>query len=385
MFRTIREIDGNYKKLNTSSNAKSGGRNAVTVQSVTKIFDSGSDSVTALDDVSLEILENEFFTLLGPSGCGKTTLLRLIAGFEHPDSGHIQLYEKDITFLPPYERPVNTVFQSYALFPHMTVAQNVSFGLEMLRKPKAQIKDTVDSILRLVRMDELADRRTSEISGGQQQRVALARALAPRPKVLLLDESLSALDYKLRQDMQLELKRLQHETGITFIFVTHDQEEALTMSDRLAVMNQGKVLQVGVPSEIYNFPRERFVAEFIGDSNFLEAEVLSVNDSKARLRFTSGSEMEIPARSTTVAGRSVTIAVRPEQATLIDSGSDCLLFGTIRNMVYLGTHTHYIVELPDGPEFTAHVQNLRGHESRFDIGDSVGISVDAATMQVLKD
>ncbi len=371
--------------MNTSSNAQSGSRTAVSVQSVTKIFDSGSDLVTALDDVSLEIRENEFFTLLGPSGCGKTTLLRLIAGFEHPDSGHIQLYEKDITFLPPYERPVNTVFQSYALFPHMTVAQNVSFGLEMLRKPKAQIKDTVDSILRLVRMDELADRRTSEISGGQQQRVALARALAPRPKVLLLDESLSALDYKLRQDMQLELKRLQHETGITFIFVTHDQEEALTMSDRLAVMNEGKVLQVGVPSEIYNFPRERFVAEFIGDSNFLEAEVLSVNDSKARLRFTSGSEMDIPARSTTVAGRSVTIAVRPEQATLIDSGLDGLLFGTIRNMVYLGTHTHYIVELPEGPEFTAHVQNLRGHESRFEIGDSVGISVDASTMQVLKD
>ena len=371
--------------MNTSSSAQSGGRNAVMVQSVTKIFDSGNDSVTALDDVSLEIRENEFFTLLGPSGCGKTTLLRLIAGFEHPDSGQIQLYERDITFLPPYERPVNTVFQNYALFPHMTVAQNVSFGLEMLRKPKAQIKDTVDSILRLVRMDELADRRTSEISGGQQQRVALARALAPRPKVLLLDEPLSALDYKLRQDMQLELKRLQHETGITFIFVTHDQEEALTMSDRLAVMSEGKVLQVGVPSEIYNFPRERFVAEFIGDSNFLEAEVLSVSNSKARLRFTSGSEMEIPARSITVAGRSVTIAVRPEQATLIDSGADCLLLGTIRNTVYLGTHTHYIVELPDGLEFTAHVQNLRGHEAGFDIGDSVGISVDASIMHVLKD
>ena len=371
--------------MNTSSSAQSGGRNAVMVQSVTKIFDSGSDSVTALDDVSLEIRENEFFTLLGPSGCGKTTLLRLIAGFEHPDSGQIQLYERDITFLPPYERPVNTVFQNYALFPHMTVAQNVSFGLEMLRKPKAQIKDTVDSILRLVRMDELADRRTSEISGGQQQRVALARALAPRPKVLLLDEPLSALDYKLRQDMQLELKRLQHETGITFIFVTHDQEEALTMSDRLAVMSEGKVLQVGVPSEIYNFPRERFVAEFIGDSNFLEAEVLSISNSKARLRFTSGSEMEIPARSITVAGRSVTIAVRPEQATLIDSGADCLLLGTIRNTVYLGTHTHYIVELPDGLEFTAHVQNLRGHEARFDIGDSVGISVDASIIHVLKD
>ena len=185
--------------------------------------------------------------------------------------------------------------------------------------------------------------------------------------------------------MQLELKRLQHETGVTFIFVTHDQEEALTMSNRLAVMNEGKVLQVGVPSEIYNFPGERFVAELIGDSNILKAEVLSVNNLKARLCFTSGSEMEIPARSTTVAGRSFTIAVRPEQATLIDSRADCLLLGTMRNTVYLGTYTHYIVELPDGLEFTAHVQNLRGHESRFDIGDSVGISVDVFTLQVLKD
>ena len=191
---------------------------AVEIDSATKIFESETSSVTALDNVSLKIRENEFFTLLGPSGCGKTTLLRLIAGFEHPTDGRIRLYQEDITFLPPYTRPVNTVFQNYALFPHMTVRQNVSFGLEMLKRPKDEIAKTVDEVLNLVRMEALGDRQTSDISGGQQQRVALARALAPKPKVLLLDESLSALDYKLRQDMQIELKRLQHETGITFVF-----------------------------------------------------------------------------------------------------------------------------------------------------------------------
>ena len=358
---------------------------AVTVNATTKIFGEGDDSVVALEDVSLEIKENEFFTLLGPSGCGKTTLLRLIAGFEHPTSGNILLYDQDITFLPPYQRPVNTVFQNYALFPHMTVSQNVSFGLEMLGRAKSEIKETVDSVLNLVRMEELANRRTSEISGGQQQRVALARALAPRPKVLLLDESLSALDYKLRQDMQLELKRLQHETGITFIFVTHDQEEALTMSDRLAVMDEGRVLQVGGPSEIYNYPKERFVAEFIGDSNFLEADVTSVNERLVRIRFYTGKDFEVPAFRDTRVGAHVTVAVRPEQATLSNSLDAATFTGVIKNMVYLGTHTHYIIELSNGSEFTAHIQNLRGHERQFEIGGVVGIALDPTTIQVLKD
>ena len=358
---------------------------AVTVHETTKVFGSGDDSVAALKNVNLEIQENEFFTLLGPSGCGKTTLLRLIAGFEHPTSGNIRLYDEDITFLPPYQRPVNTVFQNYALFPHMTVRQNVSFGLEMLRKPKSEISATVDSVLKLVRMEELANRKTSDISGGQQQRVALARALAPRPKVLLLDESLSALDYKLRQDMQLELKRLQHETGITFIFVTHDQEEALTMSDRLAVINEGRVLQVGGPSEIYNFPKERFVAEFIGDSNFLDAEVVSVGEQSARIRFYTGGEFDIPQILDMQVGSNVAAAVRPEQATISNSHEDATLTGVVRNMVYLGTHTHYVIELSNGSEFTAHIQNLRGHEKRFELGGTVGITLDSTTMQILKD
>ena len=233
--------------------------------------------MTALDTVSVGIRENEFFTLLGPSGCGKTTLLRLIAGFEFPTDGQILLHGEDIALLPPFKRPVNTVFQSYALFPHMTVAQNIGFGLEMLGKPRAEIDARTRDMLKLVRMEELAKRQTSQISGGQQQRVALARALAPQPKVLLLDEPLSALDYKLRKEMQIELKQLQHETGITFIFVTHDQEEALTMSDRMAVMSAGKILQVGSPRDIYDRPAERFVADFIGETNFLPADVIGVS------------------------------------------------------------------------------------------------------------
>ena len=226
-------------------------RPAVEAKGVTRIFrGTGQDQVRALDNVSVAIRENEFFTLLGPSGCGKTTLLRLIAGFDYPTDGEILLYGQDIAPLPPFKRPVNTVFQSYALFPHMTVADNIGFGLKMLGRPKAEIEARVDAMLKLVHMQALKNRRTSQISGGQQQRVALARALAPQPKVLLLDEPLSALDYKLRKEMQIELKRLQHETGITFIFVTHDQEEALTMSDRIAVMSAGNLLQVGTPWDV---------------------------------------------------------------------------------------------------------------------------------------
>ncbi len=244
---------------------------AVEARNVVKTFGQGGAAVRALDDVSIEIRRGEFFTLLGPSGCGKTTLLRLIAGFDMPTGGSILLEGEDITYLPPNQRPVNTVFQSYALFPHLTVAQNIAFGLEMQGRPKAEVKATVERMLALVKLEALAGRKTSQLSGGQQQRVALARALAPAPKVLLLDEPLSALDLKLRKDMQIELKRLQTETGITFVFVTHDQEEALTMSDRIGVMSAGKLQQVGSPREIYNRPVNRFVASFIGETNFLPA------------------------------------------------------------------------------------------------------------------
>ncbi|MEK9757224.1 MAG: ABC transporter ATP-binding protein, partial [Paracoccaceae bacterium] len=236
----------------------------------------------ALKKINLAIEDNEFFTLLGPSGCGKTTLLRMIAGFEDVSEGEIFLFGQEIDRLPPHKRPVNTVFQNYALFPHMNVRENVAFGLEMLGKPKSEALGRADEMLDLVQLTEFAARKPAQLSGGQQQRVALARALAPQPKVLLLDEPLSALDLKLRKAMQLELKQLQRETGITFIFVTHDQEEALTMSDRIAVMSNGELQQLGAARDIYERPRNRFVADFIGDTNLLEVEVTAVRGPVAQ-------------------------------------------------------------------------------------------------------
>ncbi|HEX9741214.1 MAG TPA: ABC transporter ATP-binding protein [Nitrospiraceae bacterium] len=340
----------------------------------------------ALDDVSVVVRENEFFTLLGPSGCGKTTFLRLIAGLDQPTSGTILLENQDILHLPPYHRSVNTVFQSYALFPHMTVAQNIGFGLEMLGRPKAEVRETVGAMLKLVRMAELRDRRTDQISGGQQQRVALARALAPRPKVLLLDEPLSALDYKLRKDMQIELKRLQHEIGITFIFVTHDQDEALTMSDRLAVMNLGRILQVGTPRQVYDHPAERFVADFIGDTNFLSADVVSVDGRSAPVRLASGREIRADLPEGMRPSGRVTVAIRPEHASLVaQPGADCDLEGVLENIVYFGTDTHYHVRLADGSAFVVRSQNLRDRAETFRTKQPVGIAFKSDAVQVLRD
>jgi spermidine/putrescine transport system ATP-binding protein len=361
------------------------GEPAIQAKNVTKVFQSaGNDEVRALDNVSVTIRENEFFTLLGPSGCGKTTLLRLIAGFDFPTQGEILLYGQDIAPLPPYKRPVNTVFQNYALFPHMTVAQNIGFGLEMLGKPKAEIETRTAQMLRLVRMEELKNRRTSQISGGQQQRVALARALAPSPKVLLLDEPLSALDYKLRKDMQIELKRLQHETGITFIFVTHDQEEALTMSDRIAVMSKGKILQIGSPQEIYDHPSERFVANFIGETNFLEGNAGSANGGKAMVKLAAGPTLEASLPANLSPSGKVTIVVRPEHAQLTSEGAG-LLKGVLENVVYFGTDTHFYVRLDGGAEFMVRQQNSRTGAATFAPGARVGVAVSADAAQVLRD
>ena len=343
-----------YKKVEFD---KSNGA-AIYAERVSKTFGAGKDRVVALDDVTVAIEKNEFFTLLGPSGCGKTTLLRLIAGFDHPTSGIIMLQGRDISQLPPYQRSVNTVFQSYALFPHMTVAQNISFGLEMLGKPKRDMKKTVSNMLALVKMEELRNRRIDQLSGGQQQRVALARALAPQPQVLLLDEPLAALDYKLRKEMQVELKHLQHETGITFIFVTHDQEEALTMSDRIAVIAAGRILQIGTPRQIYNHPVERFVADFIGSTNFLSVEVLSVQGRQARLKLCSGIEVSVKLPAGMVPGSSVTAVVRPEYSRLIaDPDWKGDLKGVLENIVYFGTDTHYHICLPDATTFVTRSQN----------------------------
>ena len=323
----------------------------------------GEDGVRALDGVSVRIAPGEFFTLLGPSGCGKTTLLRAIAGFETPDRGRVRVGGRDVTGEPPHRRPVNTVFQSYTLFPHLTVAQNVAFGLEMLGRPRAEARARTERMLALVELEAMADRKPAQLSGGQQQRVALARALAPAPEVLLLDEPLSALDLKLRLAMRRELKRLQGETGITFVFVTHDQEEALTMSDRIAVMRDGRILQTGAPREIYEAPASRFVADFIGETNFITGRA-----EAGGVRLSTGDVLALPAP----ARGEVTLAVRPEQVRIGPPGEAGSLAATVTDAVYFGTDTHCHLALADGTPVVARMP------SRSDLpppgrGEAVGL------------
>ncbi|MDN5788302.1 ABC transporter ATP-binding protein [Pseudorhodobacter sp.] len=348
---------------------------AVEARNAVKAFGQGATAVKALDDVSVKIKKGEFFTLLGPSGCGKTTLLRLIAGFETPTSGQILLDGADITQLPPNKRPVNTVFQSYALFPHLTVAQNIAFGLEMQGRPKAEIKKTVARMLALVKLEPMADRKTSQLSGGQQQRVALARALAPAPKVLLLDEPLSALDLKLRKEMQIELKRLQMETGITFVFVTHDQEEALTMSDRIAVMSAGHIQQVGAPREIYTRPANRFVASFIGETNFLTGK----SDGEA-VQLDIGSKIAIKAPP-----GPVSLAIRPEQVRVVAANDPGALPATVGATVYFGTDTHLHLVMKDGSTLVARMQSPASGSGDLAKGTNVGVTFPDSALQLLGD
>ncbi len=351
---------------------------SVEARNAVKAFGQGASVVRALDDVSVQIRKGEFFTLLGPSGCGKTTLLRLIAGFEMPTSGYILLDGQDITDLAPNKRPVNTVFQSYALFPHLTVAQNIGFGLEMQGKPRAEVFSTTERMLALVKLEAMAGRKTSQLSGGQQQRVALARALAPQPKVLLLDEPLSALDLKLRKEMQVELKRLQLETGITFIFVTHDQEEALTMSDRIGVMQSGKIQQIGGPVDIYTRPVNRFVASFIGETNFLPATVQG-----GIVTLSSGDKITAGG----IDGRSgaVTVTMRPEQLRLTPPDEPGTLNATIASWVYFGTDTHCNLHLADGTEIVARLQSPASGDAGLIKGAKVGLRIADGAAQVLGD
>jgi putative spermidine/putrescine transport system ATP-binding protein len=296
--------------------------------------------VKAVDHLNLEIPDGEFFSLLGPSGSGKTTCLRLIAGFEQPTSGSILLHGQEMAGIPPYERDVNTVFQDYALFPHMTVGQNVGYGLMIKKVPKAERENRVDEMLHMVRLPDMANRKPSQLSGGQRQRVALARALINRPRVLLLDEPLGALDLKLRQQMQIELKGIQQTVGITFIFVTHDQEEALTMSDRLAVFNHGKIEQIGTPAEVYERPSTGFVAGFVGTSNLISGEVAE----------------KITRSANTFSIRPEKIRMNPpDTPTPADSYA---ALGTIRDVIYLGMHTRYLVQLDHGGDLTVVQQNL---------------------------
>ncbi|MCL6706435.1 ABC transporter ATP-binding protein [Pseudomonas sp. R2.Fl] len=360
-------------------------RAAIDIRGVSRLYGYGEYQVTALGGVFLKILENEFFTLLGPSGCGKTTLLRLIAGFDFPTTGEILLSGEDIAPLPPFKRPVNTVFQNYALFPHMTVAENIAFGLQMLGKPKSEVKARVDEMLDLVHMVPMRDRQVSQISGGQQQRVALARALAPKPRVLLLDEPLSALDYKLRKEMQIELKRVQAETGITFIFVTHDQEEALTMSDRIAVMSNGEVRQVGSPWDIYDRPADRFVADFIGETNFLEVEVVSAEGELAKVRLASGEVIPATFPEGLKPSGKVTIVIRPEHAEITESSEQASLGGVVESVIYLGTDTNVNVRLDGGPLFKVRQQNSKSGLCGYTAGQRVGIVLSDNVAQILRD
>ncbi|SDF12572.1 ABC transporter ATP-binding protein [Limimaricola pyoseonensis] len=323
-------------------------RPAIAARRLTKRF----GPIEALKDLSLDIRENEFFTLLGPSGCGKTTLLRLIAGFELPTTGRIELDGEDISGLPPHRRPVNTVFQNYALFPHMTVAENVGFGLKMLGRSRSEIARRSAEMLELVELGAMAGRRVEQLSGGQQQRVALARALAPAPRVLLLDEPLAALDLKLRKAMQLELKKLQAETGITFVFVTHDQEEALTMSDRIAVMRAGEVLQVGSPAEIYDRPAHRFVADFIGEINILEGRIERMSrEGHALVRLGGGAEIEARLDPELPRHGAVSVAVRPEGARLAGAEEAATIEGRLEHVVYFGSGSHIHLRLASGEPF----------------------------------
>jgi spermidine/putrescine transport system ATP-binding protein len=357
---------------------KAGTDLAIDIRDATKRF----GSFVALDRVTLGIKDNEFFTLLGPSGCGKTTLLRIIAGFEDLSAGSVLLFGDDISKLPPNKRPVNTVFQQYALFPHMNVTQNVMFGLLRLGATETDARKRAMEVLELVQLTAFAVRMPAQMSGGQQQRVALARALAPRPKVLLLDEPLSALDLKLRQAVRHELQHIQHETGITFIFVTHDQEEAMTMSDRIAVMRDGRVQQVGSGREIYEAPHNRFVADFIGETNLLDVTVHSVTGGMAKCQLLNGKTLLCPAAETSVHEKGH-ISIRPERLKFTSAGTG-MLQGQVSRQIYLGTDMHVEVQLPENKKLKVRVQNTdQTHVPN--VGESVGLEFEAATARLLAD
>ena len=336
---------------------------------LTGISKSYGDHVV-LDDLNLYIRENEFITLLGPSGCGKTTTLRIIGGFEAPDAGSVVFDGKDITSLPPNERNLNTVFQKYALFPHMSIAENIAFGLRIKKKSKEYINDKIRYALKLVNLEGFENRSIDSLSGGQQQRIAIARAIVNEPKVLLLDEPLGALDLKLRQDMQYELIRLKNELGITFIYVTHDQEEALTMSDTIVVMNQGYIQQMGTPEQIYNEPENAFVADFIGESNIvggtmIHDELVEIFDAKFAC-VDKGFGNNKP----------VDVVIRPEDIDLVKP-EDGTLQGVVTHLIFKGVHYEMEVTTPDGYEWLVHSTDM------FPVGQKVGIHVDPFDIQIM--
>lgn len=366
----------------------------IQLKDLSKSFASnGAEETVAVDRINLEIHPGEFFALLGPSGCGKSTTLRLIAGFEQPTSGEIYLNGHPIAGLPPHQRPVNTVFQDYALFPHMSVLENVLFGLKMDGVTCKEAQKRAQEALELVQLPQIARRKPAQLSGGQQQRVALARALVKRPSVLLLDEPLGALDLKLRRQMQLELKALQRELGITFIFVTHDQEEAMTMANRIAVMNEGHVLQVGRPDVIYEHPANRFVAAFVGETNFLHAQTIAHDASELTIAL-ADTEISLPRQERPSAQEDiVTLAIRPERIQLRAQNepnghtpTHVHLPGRIHDVHYIGTDIRYVVALRDGQEITVRSQNTDpASHAIFAVQDVVEVFWKAQYTQVLHD
>ncbi len=337
----------------------------IDLQHITKSY----DGQVILDDLNLYIRENEFLTLLGPSGCGKTTTLRIIGGFEKPDQGHVIFGGEDITKLPPNKRHLNTVFQKYALFTHMTIAENIAFGLKIKNKSKAYIDDKIKYALKLVNLEGYGNRMPDSLSGGQQQRIAIARAIVNEPKVLLLDEPLGALDLKLRQDMQYELIRLKNELGITFIYVTHDQEEALTMSDTIVVMNQGYIQQVGTPEDIYNEPENAFVADFIGDSNIIGS--IMVRDELVEIL---GAKFACVDKGFGE-NKPVDVVIRPEDVELVEP--DCgTINGVVTHIIFKGVHYEMEVQA-NGFEWLVHSTDM------FPVGTKVGIHVDPYNIQIM--
>lgn len=348
-------------------------RPMIEIRGVTKRF----GAFTAVDNVSLSVNAGEFITLLGPSGCGKTTLLRLLAGFETPDEGAVLLDGEDVSHVPPYRRNVNQVFQSYALFPHMTVRENVGFGLRMQNVPGSEAVSRINEALATVSLSEQADKLPHQMSGGQRQRVALARAIVCRPKVLLLDEPLSALDAKLRYGMQLELKRLQRKLGLTFIFVTHDQEEALTMSDRIAIINQGRIEQLGKATEIYHRPRTPFAADFIGQANLLSASIILRNGTTATVRLETGLELIVACTDLPAGASKALVSIRPEKIHIgrAPSMSENVFPARIEEEIFQGATDQLRLTTDQGTRFHALVANESATQEAFHEGDRVFCSL----------
>lgn len=355
------------------------------IQGLSKTY----SGIAAVDNVSLDIYQGELFTILGGSGSGKTTLLRMLGGFEQPGSGKVLIDGVDMTTVPPYQRPVNMMFQSYALFPHMTVEQNVAYGLKKENLAAAEIKDRVAAILEMVRLPSFASRKTDNLSGGERQRVALARALVKRPKLLLLDEPLAALDRKLREHTQFELMNLQDELGITFIVVTHDQDEAMTLSTRIAVMNEGRFEQVGTPGEVYEYPVNRFVANFVGTINLLETRVVDAADGRVRLSCdATAKELSAHCAQTPPVGSQQWLAVRPEKIFINkerpESSDRTILKGTVLDLGYFGNLSIYRVQLPSGTVLQVSAQNRRRTAKRtLEWDDEVYVSWDDSSAVLL--